>query len=321
MPASVSIPCNLAFGVNPVKLFGLSEGCLLLAAIIWGAGFVAQKMGMEYIGPWSYTGFRYAIGTICMLPLLLWTTPKHANRAPDSSQPYSWLTVLVGGGLAGLMIAIGGVFQQTGLEHTSAGNAGFITSLYVILVPILGLIVGYVVRATVWIAAAIAIVGLYLLSVQGVEQVRGGDVLVFLGTFAWAAQVLIIGWAAPRSNPIHLAIVQTGIAAIITLAAAAIVEGLSWHAAWDARWPLLYSGILATSVAFTLQIIAQKNTPPALAAIILSMEAVFAACAGWLLLHEQLGSIQLIGCVLMIGGILLSQLRPSQRRAFLSNRT
>ena len=304
-----------------MKSHGLPEACLLLAAIIWGAGFVAQKLGMEYIGPWSFTGFRYTIAAICMLPLLLWTRRDHSDSHAPASNSRSWRNVILGGGSAGLMIAIGGVLQQTGIEQTSAGNAGFITGLYVILVPMLGLFIGYVVRATVWVGAALAIIGLYLLSIQGVEQVNTGDLLVFLGTFAWAAQVLIIGWASPRCDAIRLAVIQTSVAAVITLVAAAIVEGLAWHAAWEARWPLLYSGILATSVAFTLQIIAQKHTPPALAAIILSLEAVFAAAAGWLLLHEQLGTVQLAGCGLMLGGILLSQLHPRKRRSFLSTQS
>ena len=304
-----------------MKSRGLPEACLLLAAVIWGAGFVAQKLGMEHIGPWSFTGFRYAIAAICMLPLLLWPRHGHSDPHDPPSNHSSWRNILLGGGAAGLMIAIGGVLQQTGIEQTSAGNAGFITGLYVILVPMLGLFIGYVVRATVWVGAALAILGLYLLSIQGVEQVNTGDLLVFLGTFAWATQVLIIGWASPRCDPIRLAIIQTSAAALITLIAAAIVEGLSWHAAWEARWPLLYSGILATSVAFTLQIIAQKHTPPALAAILLSLEAVFAAAAGWLLLQEQLEAIQLAGCGLMLGGILISQLNPRKRRSFLSTQT
>jgi drug/metabolite transporter (DMT)-like permease len=317
MSASVSGPNNLASGVPAVKERGLPEGCLLVAAIIWGAGFVAQKIGMEHMGPWSYTGFRYAIAALGMLPLLL--IPSRAGTAtPEHDQRSPWKPLLIGGGMAGLMIAIGGDLQQAGIERTTAGKAGFITGLYVILVPLLGLFVGYVVRPIVWIGACIALAGLYFLSVQGTEEINTGDVLVFLGTFAWAAQVLIIGWASPRSDPIRLAVIQTVIAAILTLIAAAIVEGLSWQQAWAARWPLLYSGILATSVAFTLQIIGQRKTPPALAAILLSLEAVFAAMAGWALLHEELDTKQLVGCGMMLTGILLSQMQSHKRTRFLT---
>ena len=295
---------------------GLPEGCLLLAAVIWGAGFVAQKMGMDHMGPWGYTGFRYAIATLGMLPLLL--IPARTMHDPAGPRRSKWKPLIIGGGMAGLMIAIGGDLQQAGIERTSAGKAGFITGLYVILVPLLGLLVGYIVRPIIWVGACIALIGLYLLSVQGNEQINTGDVLVFLGTFAWAAQVLIIGWASPRSDPIRLAIVQTAIAAALTLIAAAIVEGLAWEQAWAARWPLLYSGILATSVAFTLQIIGQRKSPPALAAILLSLEAVFAAAAGWLLLHEQLDAKQLTGCGLMLAGILLSQVRAEKRTKYMA---
>ena len=319
MSASVSGPNNLASEVPAVKERGLPEGCLLIAAIIWGVGFVAQKSGMEHIGPWSYTGFRYAIATLGMLPLLLLPN-RMGSDAPEHNRRSLWRPLLIGGGLAGLMIAIGGDLQQAGIERTTAGKAGFITGLYVILVPMLGLLVGYVVRPIVWVGACIAVAGLYLLSVQGVETINTGDILVFLGTFAWAAQVLIIGWASPRSDPIRLAIIQTAIAAVLTLIAAAIVEGLSWQQAWAARWPLLYSGMLATSVAFTLQIIGQRKTSPALAAIILSLEAVFAAGAGWVYLDEQLDGKQLIGCGMMLIGILLSQVQSSKRTRFMTER-
>ena len=300
-----------------MKHRGLAEGCLLVAAIIWGAGFVAQKNGMDHMGPWSSPGFRYAIAAIGMLPLLL-IPNRRSSVPPSGASSFKLKPLIIGGGLAGLMIAIGGDLQQAGIERTTAGKAGFITGLYVILVPMLGLLVGYVVRPTVWIGACVALAGLYLLSIQGVAEINIGDVLVFLGTFAWATQVLIIGWASPRSDPIRLAVMQTAVAAVLTLIAAAIVEGLSWHQAWAARWPLLYSGILATSVAFTLQIIGQKKSPPALAAIILSLEAVFAAIAGWALLKEELGTKQLIGCGLMLTGILLAQIQVGKRTEYMT---
>ena len=185
-----------------------------------------------------------------------------------------------------------------------------------ILVPLLGLIVGYVVRITVWSGALVAIFGLYLLSIQGAREINPGDVLVFLGTFAWAFQVLVIGWASPRTDPMRLAVLQIGVAAILTIIAAVIVEGFTLESLLAAKWPLLYSGILATSVAFTFQVIGQQRTPPAVAGMLLSLEAVFAAVAGYVLLGELLSTTQLIGCGLMLAGILISQVNPGRRRSF-----
>jgi len=290
-----------------------AEGLLLAAAIIWGGGFIAQKIGMDDIGPWAYTGARYGIALLAMLPLLWLPVPGGSNRKPKL---HSKRALLIGGTLAGLGIAVGGILQQTGIERTSAGNAGFITGLYVILVPVLGLFIGYVVRITVWSGALVAIFGLYLLSIQGGREINPGDVLVFLGTFAWAFQVLVIGWASPRTDPMRLAVLQIGVAAALTIIAAAIVEGFTLDTLLAAKWPLLYSGILATSVAFTFQIIGQQRTPPAVAGMLLSLEAVFAAVAGYFLLGELLGTMQLIGCGLMLAGILISQLNPGRRRRF-----
>ncbi|MBM43955.1 MAG: EamA family transporter [Phycisphaerae bacterium] len=290
-----------------------AEGLLLSAAIIWGGGFIAQKVGMDDIGPWAYTGARYGIALLAMLPLLWLPLPR---RSSGSSKPRSTAALIIGGVLAGIGIAVGGILQQVGIERTSAGNAGFITGLYVILVPLLGLFVGYVVRITVWSGALVAIFGLYLLSVQGEREINPGDILVFLGTFAWAFQVLVIGWASPRTDPMRLAVLQIGVAAILTIIAAAIVEGFTLESLLAAKWPLLYSGILATSVAFTFQVIGQQRTPPAVAGMLLSLEAVFAAVAGYFLLGELLSTTQLIGCGLMLAGILISQVNPGRRRTF-----
>ena len=189
-----------------------ADALMLITALIWGSTFVAQRLGMDHIGPFLYTGLRFAIGAITLLPLIwLLRKPAQAGERPSRlSRP-----MLLGSLVLGLVLTLGINLQQVGLLFTTVTNSGFITGLYVILVPLLGLFVGYVVRITVWSGALVAIFGLYLLSVQGEREINPGDILVFLGTFAWAFQVLVIGWASPRTDPMRLAVLQIGVAAIL----------------------------------------------------------------------------------------------------------
>jgi len=290
-----------------------ADALLLLAAIIWGAGFVAQKAGMEFIGPYAYTGIRFLIATIALLPLLLIRT-RNTEPLQDG---LSSKALLLGGTLAGVAIAAGGLLQQIGIDSTTASNAGFITSLYVVLVPVLGLAVGYRILPRTWLGILLATVGLYLLSIHDLSKTSIGDLLVLLGTAAWAFQVLVIGWATTKTDPIRLAIIQTGVAAVICMVTALLVEGFTLESIWAARWYLLYSAVMATSVAFTFQIIGQRNAPPAHAAMLLSLEAVFAAAAGYLLLAEHLTNIQFVGCGLMLIAVLVCQAHRGDRRSFL----
>ena len=226
-----------------------ADALLLLAAIIWGAGFVAQKAGMEFIGPYAYTGIRFLIATIALLPLLLIRT-RNTEPLQDG---LSSKALLLGGTLAGVAIAAGGLLQQIGIDSTTASNAGFITSLYVVLVPVLGLAVGYRILPRTWLGILLATVGLYLLSIHDLSKTSIGDLLVLLGTAAWAFQVLVIGWATTKTDPIRLAIIQTGVAAVICMVTALLVEGFTLESIWAARWYLLYSAVKATDVAITAQ--------------------------------------------------------------------
>lgn len=287
---------------------------LLLTAIIWGLGFVAQKAGMETLGPYTYTAVRFLIATVSLLPLLL-LRPRSSTSGNTTA---SRRALLIGGGLAGVAITAGGLLQQVGIDSTTASNAGFITSLYVVLVPILGLAVGYRILPRTWLGILLATVGLYLLSIYDPSQVRIGDLLVFLGTIAWAVQVLLIGWATVQADPIRLTVIQSLVATVLCLITAFVVEGFPMEAIWETRWYLLYSGIMATSVAFTFQIIGQRTAPPAHAAMLLGLEAVFAAVAGYLLLDDRLGGVQLVGCALMLIAVLSCQTGRGNRAPFLS---
>lgn len=280
-----------------------SESQLLLASFIWGMAFVAQRVGMDYMGPFGFNGVRFALGALVLTPWLLRRDRKRTIAAESPSRR----SLLIGGGIAGAVLFVGASLQQSGLQWTTAGNAGFITGLYVVIVPILGLFVGHRVDRLVWVGAALAVLGLYLLSVRQGLHIQHGDLLVFIGAVSWALHVQVIGRYSARLDALKLAFTQFVVCSLLSLAAAGFVEQLSLAAIRAAWLPLAYAGVLSTGVAFTLQVVAQRRTPPAPAAIILSLEAVFAALGGWMLLRERMDGRALLGCGLMLAAVLLAQ--------------
>jgi len=224
-------------------------------------------------------------------------------------------TILLGGGALGLALFAGASLQQIGLVYTTAGKAGFITGLYVIIVPLLGLFWRQQPAIGTWIGAVLATVGLYLLSVTETFTIEAGDLLVLIGAVFWAAHVLIIGWLSPRINPIKLSFFQYVACSILSLITAARIESITITSIFAAAIPILYGGLLSVGIAYTLQVIAQREAHPAHAAILLSLESVFAAIGGWLILGEIISPRGLVGCGLMLAGMLLSQLWGIMNRA------
>ena len=277
---------------------------LLLVALIWGFGFVAQRAGMEHVGPYTYNGIRFLLGGICLLPLAL---RVHRRGTVDLLPKIS---ALKAGLPAGVILFAGATLQQIGLLYTTAGKAGFITGLYVIFVPIFGLFLGHRTGIGTWIGALLATVGMYLLSVQADFSMNTGDLLVLIGAVFWALHVLLLGYLSPRTYPIRLAMVQFLFCGLFSLLVAAAIETTTVQAIADAAVPILYGGLCSVGIGYTLQVVAQRRAHPAHAAILLSLEAVFAAIGGWWLLAEVLSARGLTGCGLMLGGMLLSQLYP-----------
>lgn len=276
-----------------------ADGLLLVTAIIWGLAFVAQRAGMEHIGPFVFNTLRFALGCLSLLPLLWWR-----RQAP--AQPSRPL-ILGSLGAGGLLFA-GSSLQQIGLVYTTAANAGFITGLYIVLVPIIALFWRHKTETNTWIGAIVSLVGLFMLSMTDRWTLAYGDLLELIGAFFWAGHVLLIGWLCRRIDPIRLALGQFVVCTLLSL-----VSALSWEQfelqAISAVWvPIGYAGILSVGVAYTLQVVAQRHAPAAHAAIILSLESVFAALGGWLLLDESLGIRGLLGCATMLSGMLISQL-------------
>ena len=276
---------------------------LLLAAAIWGFAFVAQRVGMEYLEPFTFNGIRFGLGSLSLLPLL-WHYRNQPQTLPANEKPLSAVRM---GILAGLILFVAASLQQIGLIYTTAGKAAFITCLYIVLVPITGLFLRHRVALSTWFGCLLAVVGLFFLCVKEDFTISYGDLLELLGAFLWTAHILLIDHISRRVSTLKLAAFQFATCSLLSLAVAVLFETASLTGILQAAIPILYGGFGSVGVAYTLQIVGQKNAPPAHAALILSMETVFAAIGGFLLLGEVLGIRELTGCALMLGGMLLAQ--------------
>ena len=277
---------------------------LLLVALIWGFGFVAQRAGMDHIGPYTYNGIRFLLGGFCLLPLVLRRPAVRSRQIPLARA----------GLLAGIVLFLAATLQQVGLQYTTAGKAGFITGLYVVLVPIIGMAFRQRTNTGTWVGAAAASGGLYLLSVNEALHIEPGDLLELIGALFWAVHVLLLGWLSPRTAPVRLALVQFLVCGVLSLVTGLVLEPFSLEAVRAAAVPILYGGVCSVGAGYTLQVVVQRRAHPAHAAILLSLESPFAALGGWLMLGELLSGRALIGCSLMLAGMLLSQLWPTLTR-------
>jgi drug/metabolite transporter (DMT)-like permease len=284
---------------------------LFTAAAVWGGTFVAQRMGMEHLGPLSYSGIRFLIGALALAPLAwIQKSKPPADFLKAGSRPWLWGSLVIGS-----VLFLGINLQQKGLVTTTAGNAGFITGLYVVIVPILGLLWGHRAGAGVWLGVAMGAAGLYLLSVTETFTLAPGDAWVMACAVVWAGHVWLIGWLSPRVQTAVLAFGQAAVCGVFSLGVSFIAGETITLEAMKAAWgALLWGGFMSVGVGFTLQVAGQKDSPPTHAAIILSLEAVVAALAGWLVLGESLTRRSLIGAGLMLTGMLVAQLwgRPAK---------
>lgn len=284
-----------------------SDCLLLLTAIIWGFAFVAQRIGMDYVGPFTFNAVRFALGSLSLVPLILISNRK-VNRSPRVLPSPSLKFTLIGGTLAGAALFSGSSLQQVGLLYTTAGKAGFITGLYVVIVPLLGLLWKQRPSAGTWAGALLAATGLYFLSVNEEFTVSQGDLLELIGALFWSIHVLVIGWLSPRTDTLKLSALQFAACSVLSAATALVFETPQIGSILQAWAPILYGGLLSVGVAYTLQILAQRDAHPAHTAILLSLEGVFAAIGGWMILGEQLSSRALLGCALMLSGMILTEL-------------
>lgn len=291
----------------------LPDSVLLLTAAIWGFAFIAQRSGMRSMGPFTFNAVRFLVGGLTLLLIYRLFLRKLPDR--DESVPLSKNADWLGGLLTGLVLFAGASLQQVGLVGTDAGKAGFITGLYVVLVPILGLLIGKRTSPFNWVGALLAAVGLYLLMVTGTFGIARSDLLVLIGALVWAVHVHLVGHFSPRIGAVKLAITQFLVTGVLSLAAAFLFEQPSFAQLQAGLLPLLYASFLSVATAYTLQVVAQKWADPAHAAIILSLEGAFAALGGWWLLGEQLGVRGLLGAAVMLAGMLISQVGPKKSPA------
>ncbi len=279
---------------------------LILVASIWGLAFVAQKIGMEHIGPFTFNGIRFVLGSLSLLPVVFFTSNSKYKKNNKGLIKY--------GSLSGIVLFLGTSLQQVGIIYTTAGKAGFITGLYVVLVPIFAFLFkqGSTSGAT-WFGAIIACVGMYLLSVTENLTMNRGDVLVLLSGICFAFHLIIIGKISHRFNTAWLSLFQCIVCSILSLAFALALETFILSDIIKVSIPLIYGGVFSVGIAYSLQIYGQKNSPASHAAIILSLETVVAAIGGWIILNEVLSGRGIFGCVLMLTGMLISQLFTKSR--------
>lgn len=294
--------------MNRAASVAANDSLLLLTALIWGVAFVAQRAGMRDVGPFTYNAVRFALGAVSLLPLVL-LRGRRAPAAPDASRALRTGQVrpLVAGLIAGVVLTVGASLQQVGIVTTSAGKAGFITGLYVILVPLSGLLWRQRAGAGAWVGAILSIAGLALLSITDTLTIERGDLIVLVGAFFWAAHVQVVGALSPRTDPLRLSCVQFVVCSLASAVVAVVTEHPSTAGIAAAAVPILYGGVLSVGVAYTLQVVAQGSAPPAHAAVLLSLESVFAAIGGSVILGERLSPRETAGCVIMFAGMLAAQ--------------
>ena len=274
---------------------------MLFIALIWGTTFIAQRMSIGIVGPFFYSACRFLLGALVLLPLMFWR-----GKGENGPSKNLWRD----GALLGVIITIGINLQQIGLQFTTIANAGFITGLYVVIVPIIGIFLRHKMHKATWLGVFLAVLGMYFLSVQGDFSVLKGDWFQLIGTIAWSAHVLLLSVLSQRHDPIRLSIVQFFVCGVLCMLLSFGFEILSDQNLIQAIPAILYGGILSVGLGYTLQVFAQRNAIPSHAAIIFSMESVFAALAAWFILGETISARAIFGCALMLAGMLIAQLIP-----------
>lgn len=295
---------------------------LLLTATIWGVAFVAQSVGMDYVGPFTFNTVRSLLGGIVLIPCIVLLkridvgSKDTAGAAEHASgDPAGQRKVLLTGGVAcGVLLCIASNLQQFGIMYTSVGKSGFITAMYIVLVPVLGIFLKKKAGIKIWCSVAIAVGGLYLLCMTDSGfSIQKGDLLLLLGAVMFSFHILTIDYFSPKVDGVKMSCIQFFTCGILSMVCMFLFEQPQIGAILQAWMPIVYAGVLSCGVAYTLQIVGQKGMNPTVASLILSMESVISVIAGWLILHQKLSGRELLGCVLMFAAIILVQLPERER--------
>lgn len=313
---------------------------LLMAAFIWGSAFAAQRTGMQHVDPFTFNTFRciFACATLIVVILVISAikaitpTIKRTSQIGDSNsaeiqtpipaeetssmpdKKHSKKILFAGGFFCGVILFIASTFQQFGIVTTSAGKTGFITALYIVLVPIFGVILGKKVRPILWLSIALSVIGLGLLTLKNGFSVESGDLLVLACAFFFAIHILVIDYYSPKTNGVIMSLIQFAICGTLSCTCMIIFETPDFSAIAAIWFPIAYAGVMSSGVAYTLQIVAQKDADPTIACLLLSLESVFSVLSGWLILGEQLSPKELTGCAIMFVAVVLSQLPSKEQR-------
>ena len=280
---------------------------LLLATVIWGSAFVAQSVGMEHIGPFTFQAVRCAYGVLGLIPIIFLMDLKKKDGQTFFARwqdPRLWKA----GPLCGIALFAATALQQVGLIYTEAGKAGFITAMYIVIVPVLNFLLGQKAGWKIWLSAGLAVAGLYLLSAVGVSRVNIGDLYIIGCAVAFAVQIVLVDRLGQELDGLRLNFVQFFINGALSAIFMVMTEQPRLQPILDCTLPLLYTGILSSGIAYSLQIIGQQNLSPERASLIMSLESVFAVLSGWLVLDQTLTATELLGCALVFTGVILSQL-------------
>lgn len=314
--------------MNTQKMPLKNSLCLLLAATIWGIAFVAQSVGMEYVGPFTFNGVRSLIGAAVLVPVIFILNQSKKTGSNSSSNavstasgssssatqntvtasPYNSRDLWLGGIACGVALFAASNFQQFGIQYTTVGKAGFITACYIVIVPIIGLFLGKKCSPFIWAAVVMALVGLYLLCITDGFSIGLGDVLVLICAVLFSLHILVIDHFSPKADGVKLSCIQFLVCGILSTILALILEHPQISSILTAWLPILYAGVMSCGVAYTLQIVGQKNVNPTVASLILSLESCISVLAGWVILGQKLSAKELIGCVIMFAAIILAQL-------------
>lgn len=309
------VPCknnqNMLYSLPVMIMKNKAKGIIALSfgTLIWGAAFVAQSVGMDYIGPFTFQAVRCGLAVPFLLIVIAIVDAKSDCGKQQWKSPQLWLT----GTLCGAALFVAAGLQQVELVYTTAGKAGFITAMYIVLVPVLGLFFRKRAGFTVWISVVLAVVGLYLLSCAGVSGINIGDICLIICAVAFAVQITLIDRLAGSLDGMKLNCIQSLVCSLLSAVVMCFTEEVQMANILDCWLPLCYAGILSMGVAYTLQIVGQKHLEPAPASLIMSMESVVAALCGWLLLNEQMSGTELTGCALVFFAVIISQI-PTKKQ-------
>ncbi|MDD6233486.1 MAG: DMT family transporter [Frisingicoccus sp.] len=293
-----------------------NAGMLMLAAFIWGTAFVAQSLGMDYLGPFTFNGVRNFIGALALLPCIWFLNRlnekerKRNGQISETSKTEngSKKDLILGGITCGVVLFTASSLQQVGIQYTSVGKAGFITACYIVIVPVCGVFLHKKIGWKVWLAVCLSLMGLYFLCITEKLTIGKGDILMFLCALVFSLHIIVIDYFSPKVDGVKMSCIQFFVCGVLSIVPMFALEKPEASAILKSMGPILYAGVLSSGVAYTLQIVGQKNVNPAIASLILSLESCFSVLAGWVILKQQLSSREALGCVLMFAAIILAQL-------------